>query len=266
MLLIPQHHCPIGPGADYRPVLSFHPGNGAGQHREVSTLVAHGLVNELSRGFLHNQAYQDVIIVLGSSKLLQGNQAALVQFYAAVHSQQLGQHIRKAKPAPDAAAHRGQIPELNSHNVPNRSCHSPLGILIQPRVQLQLPQGHHGADGKLLFGFFNGVQPQVAQVNGGLDAALAHLHPKHSADDSVSPALVQLIGLFQALNPNIVAYVHHGKFSLLDSCAYSFFLHYSMYLDFEKSQCYNFHTVLRKTPRRKVCRCYGSRDPDCICG
>ena len=80
-------------------------------------------------------------------------------------------------------------------------------------MKLQLPQGHHGSDGKLVLRFLNGIQPQVTQIDGGADGAPAHLQPQHSADDPAAPVLVQRVSLLQALGANIILYVHHDVVS-----------------------------------------------------
>ena len=86
-------------------------------------------------------------------------------------------------------------------------------------MKLQVPEGHHSADGKRILILFNGIQPQIAQVDGGTHAALAQPQPQHSAEDTVLPLLIQGPRLFQTLGPDIFLYGNHCK------CSFSVGLH-----------------------------------------
>ena len=89
--------------------------------------------------------------------------------------------VREAEAPPQAAAQGGKIAELHPHDVLDCVLNRILGVLVQPRMLLQLAQGDHGADGEALLGFLDGVKPQAAEVDGGLHGAPSHFQPQHSA-------------------------------------------------------------------------------------
>ena len=86
--------------------------------------------------------------------------------------QQQGQHVRKAEPAPDAAAHTWPCSGTEPHNVLDRPGGHSVGVGVEAGMLFDLAQGHHGADGELILGLLDGVQPQTAQVDGGADIAV----------------------------------------------------------------------------------------------
>ena len=132
------------------------------------------------------------------------HQTAPIQLHLAVHGKEHRQHIGEAKAPPQAAAQGGKIAELNAHNVPYSVLNRILGVLVQPRMLLQLAQGDHGTDGEALLGFFNGVKPQVTEVNGGLHGAPSHFQPQHSAQNPAAALLIQRPCVLQTLRPDIV--------------------------------------------------------------
>ena len=64
-------------------------------------------------------------------------------------------------------------------------------------MELDLPQGHHGPDRKVLGRFLNFVQPKARQVDGGADIDVLHLEPDHAADDPIVSLLVELPGFLE---------------------------------------------------------------------
>ena len=70
-------------------------------------------------------------------------------------------------------------------------------------------QRHHGADDELLIRFLNGVQPQIAKIDGRMYGAVSQPQPQHTADNAVLFLLIQRIRLFQALCANIILDGYH---------------------------------------------------------
>ena len=142
--------------------------------------------------------------MLHGEEVCKRHQAALVELHLAVHGKEHRQHIGEAEAPPQAAAQSGKIAELHPHNVLDCLLNCILGIPVQPRMLLQLAQGDHGTDGEALLGFFDGVKPQAAEVDGGLHGAPSHFQPQHSAEDSAAALLVQRPRFLQTLRPDIV--------------------------------------------------------------
>ena len=72
-----------------------------------------------------------IFAVIGHrGKLRQRHPARPVQLDLAVQRQKQRQHIGKAEPAIDAAAHRGAVAELHADNVAHSLPHSPRGVGI----------------------------------------------------------------------------------------------------------------------------------------
>ena len=210
-LLVPQDDGLHGPGTDGEAVLAVYDAGCTGEGGEVGAAVAHGFVGAAAGGLFHNETHQDVTVLLHLCELLQRDHAALVQFYVSIHGQEHRQHVGKAEAAEDAAAHGGHIAELNAYDVFHGPADGSLRIFIQGGVLLQCPQGNHSADGKFFGGFLNGIQPQVAQVDGGGDGDAAHFQPQHAAENAVSSVLVQVIGLVKALDPHVILNRQHRR-------------------------------------------------------
>ena len=79
----------------------------------------------------------------------------------------------------------------------------------QAGMLFQLAQRDHGADRKLPGVLLDGIQSQPAQVDGGAHGVACHLQPKHTAQHTGVPLLVQLPCLFQAFRLHIVLNVDH---------------------------------------------------------
>ena len=110
----------------------------AGQHREVRLAVAHRLVIKLHRCLFYDQPHQNVPGVGALGIFLQGQDAAFVLFIITVLGKELGQYIRKAEAAVDAAAHGRQIAQLYAHDMAHSLTHGTVGVSGKPRVLFQL--------------------------------------------------------------------------------------------------------------------------------
>ena len=197
-------------GTHRKPVAAIlQPGSGTGEHRNVGLAVAHRLVAVIGRFFPDQQTHHDVPVVGTLGILPQRHDAALIQLHRAVHGQEQGQHIRKAKPAVDAAADGGQVAQLHAHDVAQRFPDGSVGKGFQSGVGLQLAQGDHRPNGKARIRFLDRVQPQAGQVDGCADIDGLHLEPDHAAQDAVGLFLVELPGFFQTFGPFVFSDRHH---------------------------------------------------------
>ena len=83
---------------------------------------------------------------------------------------------------------------------------------------LDLAQGDHGPEGKLLVRLLDGVKAEAAQVDGGGDVEVLHLEPEHPAQDAGAALLVQLPGFLEGLGLDIGLDLDHRRsFSFLFS-------------------------------------------------
>ena len=210
-------------GTHRKPVAAIlQPGSGTGEHRNVGLAVAHRLVAVIGRFFPDQQTHHDVPVVGTLGILPQRHDAALIQLHRAVHGQEQGQHIRKAKPAVDAAADGGQVAQLHAHDVAQRFPDGSVGKGFQSGVGLQLAQGDHRPNGKARIRFLDRVQPQAGQVDGCADIDGLHLEPDHAAQDAVGLFLVELPGFFQTFGPFVFSDRHHVQVPLFLSLLFLF--------------------------------------------
>ena len=186
--------------ADGKAVLPLRRAGGCtGQDREMGR--AHRLVLHLQpRRLAQADVGQNIAVIGHRGKLRQRHPARPVQLDLAVQRQKQRQHIGKAEPAIDAAAHRGAVAELYADNVAHSLPHSPRGGGIQGGVRFQIAQRCHSAEGR--------------QVDGRADIDLFHLEPEHTAQHAVGLFLVQLPCLLQRGGAGIFAYRHHGSISV----------------------------------------------------
>ena len=100
-------------------------------------------------------------------------------------------------------------------------------------MELDLPQGHHGPDGKVLGRFLNFVQPKARQVDGGADIDVLHLEPDHAADDPIVSLLVELPGFLEAFGPFVFPDRHHTQYLSFFDC-YFYFITKSLIMPLER--------------------------------
>ena len=163
----------------------------------------------LCRCLVQDQPHQDIPVIGHPRILTQGQDAALIKLHIAIHCQQQGQQVRKAEPAVNTAAYRGQVAQLHPDDVAQRLLKGTLCIGCKTGMLLQLPQGDHGANGELLRRLLDLIQPQGRQINGCAHRNIFHFEPDHSTQDPVRAFLVELPGLFQAFGPDILSDRNH---------------------------------------------------------
>ena len=122
-----------------------------------------------------------------------------MQLDVAVHGKKRRNDVGEAHTTPQASAQRGAVAELHAHDILERRLDGAAGIGVKTGVGFHLAQGDHGADAELLVGLLDGVQAQIAQVDGGAERMVAHLQPHHARHHAIALLLVQLPSLLQAL-------------------------------------------------------------------
>ena len=63
----------------------------------------------------------------------------MVQLHPGIQGQEHGQHVRKSKPSENTAAHGGQVPELDAHDVTQALPDGSSGHGVKSLMELQLP-------------------------------------------------------------------------------------------------------------------------------
>jgi len=190
-------------------------GGGAGQHREIGLAVAHRLVAEAGVLLRHEDPHEDVPVIGALGVLRKGHDAALVQLHRGVQRKEDGQHVRKAEAAVEAAAHSGEVAQLDAHDVAHRLPHCAFGVGGEALVQLELAQRHHRTDGKALLRLLDGIEAEARQVDGSAHIDVLHLEPDHAAEDTVLLFLVELPRLLETFGLFVFPNGHHFAVSSL---------------------------------------------------
>ncbi len=92
-----------------------------------------------------------------------------VEFDVTIHGKENREDVGKAHAAPQASAERCAVAELHAHDVFEGGFHRTAGIGGEAWMLLHLAQGDHGANAKFLVGFFDLVETQIAQIDGGAE-------------------------------------------------------------------------------------------------
>lgn len=90
-----------------------------------------------------------------------------MQLDVAVHGKKRRNDVGEAHATPQATAERGAVAELHAHDILKCCLDGSAGIGVKAGMGFHLAQGDHGADAELLVGLLDGVQAQIAQVDGG---------------------------------------------------------------------------------------------------
>ncbi len=90
----------------------------------------------------------------------------------AVQRHKQREHIGKAEPAVDAAAHSGAVAELHAHDMAHSLPHCAMGVRSKSGVRFQLRSVAMAPMANLGVGLLDGIQPQTGQVDGCADIDL----------------------------------------------------------------------------------------------
>ena len=162
----------------------------------------------------HEDAHEDVPVVGALGVLSKRHDAALIKLYGSVQREEHGEYVGETEAAVNAAAHGGEVAQLDAHDVAHRLPHGTVRIGGEAGVQLELAQRHHRSDGKALVRLLDGVEAEARQVDGRADIDILHLEPYHAAEDTVGALLVELPSLLEAFSPLVFPNGHHMQYPL----------------------------------------------------
>ena len=127
-----------------------------------------------------------------------------------IERQECREHVREAKAAVDAAAHRGGIAQLHAHDIVNGELEDIVDKRVELGMALELAQGAHGTDAKLGLGLLDLIESAGRKVNRRRDATRTQAHPNATAHNLVIAVLLQeLIGFGRVSNTDVGTELEH---------------------------------------------------------
>ena len=112
------------------------------------------------------------------------------QLNIGIERQESREHVREAKAAVDAAAHRGGIAQLHAHDIVNGELEDIVDKRVELGMALELAQGAHGTDAKLGLGLLDLIESAGRKVNRRRDATRTQAHPNATAHNLVIAVLL----------------------------------------------------------------------------
>ena len=112
------------------------------------------------------------------------------QLNIGIERQESREHVREAKAAVDAAAHRSGIAQLHTHDVVDGELKDIVDKRVEPGMALELAQGAHGTDAKLGLGLLDLIESAGRKVNRRRDATRTQAHPNATAHNLVIAVLL----------------------------------------------------------------------------
>ena len=107
-----------------------------------------------------------------------------------IERQEQREHIGKAEPAIDAAAHRGGVTQLHAHDIVDGELKDMVDKCVELGMALELAQGTHGTDAKLGLGLLDLIEPAGRKVNRRRHATRTQAHPDAAAHNLVVTVLL----------------------------------------------------------------------------
>ena len=127
-----------------------------------------------------------------------------------IERQESREHVREAKAAVDAAAHRGGIAQLHTHDIVNGELEDIVDKRVELGMALELAQGAHGTDAKLGLGLLNLIESAGRKVNRRRHATRTQAHPDAAAHNLVVAVFLQeLIGFGRVSNTDVGTELEH---------------------------------------------------------
>ena len=132
------------------------------------------------------------------------------QLNIGIERQESREHVREAKAAVDAAAHRSGIAQLHTHDVVDGELKDIVDKRVEPGMALELAQGAHGTDAKLGLGLLDMIESAGRKVNRRRHATRTQAHPDAAAHNLVVAVLLQeLIGFGRVSNTDVGTELEH---------------------------------------------------------
>ena len=121
-----------------------------------------------------------------------------------------GENGREAKATVDAAAHRGGIAQLHTHDIVDGELKDIVDKRVELGMALELAQGAHGTDAKLGLGLLDLIESAGRKVNRRRHATRSQAHPDAAAHNLVVAVLLQeLIGFGRVSNTDVGTELEH---------------------------------------------------------
>ena len=186
------------------------PGGGDVQRGEVGRSLAYGLVARAVVVLDDYDALDHVAHVTHPHELRERHAAGARQLNIRIERQERREHVREAKAAVDAAAHRGGIAQLHAHDIVNGELEDIVDKRVEPGMTLELTQGAHGTDAKLGLGLLDLIESAGRKVNRRRHATRTQAHPDAAAHNLVVAVLLQeLIGFGRVSNTDVGTELEH---------------------------------------------------------
>ena len=132
------------------------------------------------------------------------------QLNIGIERQKSREHVRKTKAAVDAAAHRGGIAQLHTHDVMDGELKDIVDKRVELGMALELAQSTHGTDAKLGLGLLDLIESAGRKVNRRRHATRTQAHPDATAHNLVVTVLLQeLIGFGRVSNTDVGTELEH---------------------------------------------------------
>ena len=107
-----------------------------------------------------------------------------------IERQERREHVREAKAAVNAAAYRGGVAQLHTHDVMDGELKDIVDKRVELGMTLELAQGAHGTDAKLGLGLLDLIQSAGRKVNRRRHATRTQAHPDATAHNLVVAVLL----------------------------------------------------------------------------
>ena len=143
-------------------------------------------------------------------ELSERHAAGARQLNIRIERQKGRKHVREAKAAVDATAHRGGIAQLHAHDVVDGELKDIVDKHVEPGMALELAQGAHGTDAKLGLGLLDLIESASRKVNRRRHTTRTQAHPDATAHNLVVAVFLQeLIGFGRVSNTDVGTELEH---------------------------------------------------------
>ena len=166
------------------------PGGGDVERGEVGRGLAHGLVACAVIVLNDHNMLDHVAHVAHVHKLGERHTSGTRQLNVRIERQKGRENVRKTKAAVDAAAHRGGIAQLHTHDVVDGKLKDIVDERVELGMALELAQGTHGTDAKLGLGLLDLIESAGRKVNRRRHTTRSQAHPDAAAHNLVVAVLL----------------------------------------------------------------------------
>ena len=123
-------------------------------------------------------------------ELRERHAAGTRQLNIRIERQEGREHVRETKTAVDAAAYRGGVAQLHTHDVMDGKLKNIVDKRVELGMALELAQGAHGTDAKLGLGLLDLIESAGRKVNRRRHTTRTQAHPDAAAHNLVVAVLL----------------------------------------------------------------------------